>query len=87
MEVPLDAFSVAAELLGDVPLTPGQLTQLRALDHRYYQELFDRLNPPVGPPRTRAELAEEEVAALRALLEAGVRDMLTPGQRRRLEGR
>ena len=79
---PLDAFAVAAELFGDRPLTTWQLTQLRALDHRYWQEVFTMLHP--GGEAPRQELTAEQRAELRGMLVRAVRELATPAQRAEL---
>ena len=79
---PLDAFAVAAELFGDLPLSTGQLTQLRALDHRYWQEVYAILHPDAGAPRPA--LTAEQRAELREMLVRAVREIATPAQRAEL---
>jgi Spy/CpxP family protein refolding chaperone len=79
----MDAFSVAAAVLGDLALTPGQLAQLRALDHRYQQRRFELLHAPGAG----AALAEEEERELRQGMERDVLELLTPEQRGELEAR
>jgi hypothetical protein len=83
---PLDAFAVAAELFGDRPLTTGQLTQLRALDRRYWQRVYELLHPEGEAPRgaPRGALTAGERAGLRAMLVREVRAMATPAQRAEL---
>ena len=94
----MDAFSIAAELLGDIELSSGQLGQLRALDYRLLLE-FDRLaksrptrptsrdaaGPP--PPSSAFEPTPEEEAALRASIIPDILEMLTPEQRAALDRR
>lgn len=68
------AFTVAARLLGNVTLSPSQLAQLRALDRKYQQALFNLLNgsqraPTVGEISTLDESAARDILA-----------MLTPDQ-------
>lgn len=86
----MDAFTVAEDLLPGIRLTPGQLAQLRAINHEYYTRLF-ALSRSRAPEAQR--LAEEGVSApreptpaeraeLRAMLVREIRDMLTPEQRR-----
>jgi hypothetical protein len=79
---PLDAFAVAAELFGDRPLTTGQLTQLRALDRRYWQQVYSLLHPDGEAPREA--LTAGERVGLRAMLVREVRAMATPAQRAEL---
>jgi hypothetical protein len=38
--VPTDVLALAERLLAGVPLIPGQLAQIRALNSRYYTQLF-----------------------------------------------
>lgn len=68
------AFGVAARILGQVTLSSSQLTQLRAIDHRYQQALFGVLNGAQRRP-TPAEIAPLDEAAARSILA-----MLTPEQ-------
>ena len=84
----LDAYAVADELFGDVPLTTGQRAQLRALDHRYWQAVFDLLHRDDEAPGARSTpastaptLTPEQRAALRTMLEDAIREMATPAQR------
>jgi hypothetical protein len=70
----MDVFTVAAELLGDLHLTSGQLGQLRALDYRLLLESL---------PEDTAPSAREQ-DALRALIVAEIMQMLTPDQRAQL---
>ena len=56
-------------MLGDLELSPGQLAQLRALDRKYAQRLFERRQPE---------------ATLRAMLRSDILAMLTPEQERAL---
>ena len=93
----MDAFTVAAEVLGDLQLTSGQAAQLRAIDHKYWQAVYDLLHPPdddapraaVGrepaSPAAEVSLTAEQVADLRAMLERNVRALLTPEQREALD--
>lgn len=70
----MDVFTVAAELLGDMHLTSGQLGQLRALEYRLLLE---------SVPRDMALLPQEEDAR-RALVVEEIMQMLTPDQRAQL---
>ena len=72
----MDVLTVAAELLGDIRLTPGQLGQLRALDYRLLLESLPR--DPAPPPGEKAD-------ALRAHIVEEIRRMLTPEQRAQLD--
>jgi hypothetical protein len=40
----VDAFSVAAQMLGELELGPGQLAELRAIDSKYHQRLYTLLH-------------------------------------------
>lgn len=68
------AFSVAARILGDVTLSPWQLTQLRAIDRRYQQALFGLLDGARRRPTT-AEVAPLDESAAQSIFE-----ILTPEQ-------
>jgi len=70
----IGAFAVAKRVLGELTLTVGQLTQLRAIDRKYQQALFTLLNGADRPP-TSAEIAQLDEIARRDIL-----DMLTPDQ-------
>ena len=86
----MDAFTIAAELLGHIELSSGQLGQLRALDYRLLLE-FERLakSRPTRPaeggtaqqPGSAFEPTPEEEAALRASIIPDILEMLTPEQR------
>ena len=93
----MDAFAVAAELLGDIQLTSGQLAGLRAINHKYFTEVYALLHPAgqedaraassadVGTPAAEPALTEQQTAELRAMLERDVRSLLTPAQRATLD--
>jgi hypothetical protein len=68
------AFTVAARLLGNVTLSPPQLTQLRAIDRTYQQALFTLLNGSQRAPTILEVLTLDEIAARDFLA------MLTPNQ-------
>lgn len=68
------AFSVAARLIGNLTLSPWQLTQLRAIDRKYQQALFALLDGAQRAP-SPAEVAPLDDMAARDIL-----DMLTPDQ-------
>ena len=88
----MDAFTVASEMLGGIELGSGQLAQLRAINYRFVREVARLLREPAGvgedgaaptQPRiasVRRDLAEREVAALRAMLVADIRELLTDEQ-------
>jgi Spy/CpxP family protein refolding chaperone len=63
----MNALAEAARMLGDMELSPSQLAQLRALNRKYAQRLYER----------RGSEAE-----LRALLRSDILAMLTPEQER-----
>lgn len=82
----MDAFAVADELLGDIQLTSGQLAGLRAINHRYFTEVYALLHPPGEQDAHAAAggepaLTARQTAELRVRLERDVRDLLTPAQR------
>ena len=85
----MNAFTMAAELLAGVSLTAGQLAQLRAIDHKYWQSVHALLRStgdgPAGAP------SEEQIAALHAALERDVRalapaDFVAPVAKMRATG-
>ena len=92
----MNAYSVAAEMLGGLELSPDQRAQLRAIDYRYQLEVQRRLQGRAGrgtisgpgssrnPPEPAGLDAADETA-LRALLRADIRDMLSPAQRAALD--
>lgn len=88
----MNSYAIAAELLGDLELSPEQHAQLRAIDYRYQLELQWRLQTHAGretvpeQPSSRNADAEsgmspEEFASARARLVDDILDMLTPAQR------
>ena len=79
----MNAYTIAREMLGGMDLTPMQVAQLRAIDHEHQQRLFALLHAPHAEPGRAA--TPEELASLRASLESGIRGILTPAQRARLE--
>ncbi|HET9983315.1 MAG TPA: hypothetical protein VFQ38_07000 [Longimicrobiales bacterium] len=93
----MDAFSVAAQTIPGIELTPGQLAQLRAIDHGHQTRVFELLRQPAVPPSggpsagaagalpTR-KLTDVEIGDLRATLVADIRGMLTVEQRRVIDG-
>jgi hypothetical protein len=74
----VNALAVAAEMLGDLELSSGQLAQLRALDRKYAQRVYTLLHDSDGAKR---DLTELEAAGLRAQLESDITDLLTAEQR------
>ena len=76
----MDAYGTAARILDGIELTPGQLAQLRAIDHKWQQRLFDLVHP-AGSPGTRREPTEAELEALRRGVADDVLALLTPEQR------
>jgi Spy/CpxP family protein refolding chaperone len=95
----MDAYSIAAELLGDLELSPDQRAQLRAIDYRYQLEVQQRLHARGGretaslPPPAADRIAEsgpaqpEDDASLRAMIVAAILELLTPQQRADLDRR
>lgn len=90
----MNAYSVAAELLGDLQLSSDQHAQLRAIDYRFQLEVQRRLQAREGSARpggaaptaaAGAALGPDDLAALRARLLADIREMLTPQQREILD--
>jgi hypothetical protein len=81
MIAPIGAFTVAARILGNVTLSPQQVTQLRAIDRKYQQALFSALDGAQRAP-TSAEISPLDDMAARDILE-----MLTPDQMAALPGR
>ena len=89
----MNAFEVAHELLGALPLTNGQLTQLRAIDHKYWQAVFTLLHPGREEARSAdghaasgfmaaaPSLTPAQTADLHAMLVREVRGLATPEQR------
>lgn len=78
---PWNVFSLASRLLGGLDLTPGQLAQLRAIDHAHQQRVFTLLR---AGPAARSELTDEEDQALRGTVEHDILAMLTREQRERI---
>lgn len=86
----MNAYSVAAQLLGDLQLSSDQYAQLRALDYRLQLEIQRRLRArdetgalprqAPGTAPTDAGLGPDDLAALRTMLLADIREMLTPQQ-------
>jgi hypothetical protein len=74
----VNALALAAEILGQVEPTPGQLAQLRALDRKYAQRLYGLVHDSADGSGRR-ELTEAEVARLGVQLEAEILDLLAPG--------
>ena len=88
----MDAFSTAAELLGDMQLTSDQLAQLRAINYKYQLEVAHRLHArkesgPTAPASPQAGLTPQDYASLRAMIVADIQEMLTPEQRAALHRR
>lgn len=90
----MSAFTLAAQMLGDMPLSAGQLAQLRAIDMKYQQRLFTLVNPieadadatgsPVRAPRVPTDV---ELRALEEMVTSDVIAMLTQEQRHVLHHR
>jgi hypothetical protein len=91
----VDAFSVAAQMLGELELGPGQLAELRAIDSKYQQRLYTLLHasePPARPgsyfeldPAVAREPTSAELMGLRVMLVSDIRSLLSPEQRDRLD--
>ena len=83
--MPDDAFTVAMRLMGSRELTAVQAAQLRAINRKYYQRVFDLLHsehpaaadsPSNGDPDRVAAprvLTDQESRALNDMLESDVR--------------
>jgi hypothetical protein len=79
----MNPFTMAELLLGDMKLTPGQLAQLRAINTRYFTELY-ALQRKVGAGSAtdgRSVVPEADLAALDATIARDIRDMLSEDQR------
>jgi Spy/CpxP family protein refolding chaperone len=83
-EASMNALTVAAQMLGELELTPGQLAQLHALNRKYGQRVYALMYDAAPVAR---ELTEAEIAELRAMLASDILAMLTPEQVRELEQR
>lgn len=89
----MDVFTIAAELLGDLKLTSGQLGQLRALEYRLLLESVRRPGRFPGSAGSTADAMDEPAArlerdvVLRAQIVAEILEMLTPEQRAELNRR
>jgi hypothetical protein len=87
MTTPPDAFTVASRLLGDRELSATQVAQLRAINRKYYQRMFDMLDRPADAERPTSEsttttessgrraLTADEADELHAMLESDVREV------------
>ena len=82
----MNAYTIAAQLLGDVELSAGQLAQLRTIDASHQQRLFTLLHDG-GAERPVREPTERELESLRESITRDLLGMLTPGQRAALSGR
>ena len=80
MKAPHGAYAVAERILGNLALTPQQSGQLRAIDHKYQQALFAVLHGAERPPTVAETSPLDEIAA------RDFREMLTPEQRRLIDG-
>ncbi len=93
----MDAFTVAAQMLGGLELGSGQLAQLRAINSKYHQRLYSLLHASDTPARlggsysepdphpVERELTPAELTDLHALLVSDIRGLLSPGQRTLLD--
>ncbi len=78
----MDAFTVAAEILGDRQLTSGQIAQLRAINQRYWQAVSAiRHSGAEQGEQGAVALTAAQVAELRAMLEWEIRSLRAPDQR------
>ena len=82
----MNAYTLAAQLLGDTQLSGGQLAQLRTIDASHQQRLFTLLHDG-GARREAREPTASELAALRETIVRDLLGMLTPEQRAALSGR
>lgn len=82
----MNAYTLAAQLLGDMELSGFQLAQLRAIDASHQQRLFTLLHDG-GASRPAREPTAHELAALRETIVRDLLEMLTPEQRDALSGR
>jgi hypothetical protein len=78
----MNALTVAADILGNISLSPGQLAQLRALNRKYAQRAYSLLHESSAP---RRELSDAEAADLQAMLVSDILAMLTPEQQSLLQ--
>ncbi|HKG90771.1 MAG TPA: hypothetical protein VKA84_02695 [Gemmatimonadaceae bacterium] len=76
----MDAFSLAEAELGGVSLGPGQLAELRAINHEYWRRVHELVSAPGAGPADRP-LTAAETTELRAMVVARLEAMLTPEQR------
>ena len=82
----MDVFSLAAEMLGGIRLTPGQLSHLQAINTRHQLRVSDLLRGTEGGDLERP-LSHDEEAALHAHLVSDLREILTPEQLDAIDGR
>jgi hypothetical protein len=82
----VDVFSLAAEMLGGIRLTPGQLSHLQAINTRHQLRVSDLLR---GTERGDPErpLSHQEEAALHAQLVSDLREILTREQLDAVDGK
>jgi hypothetical protein len=80
---------MAELLIGDMRLTSGQLAQLRAINTKYFTEVFaleqksrrHGSSEPSGPAADSApEIPEADLLALDAMIARDIRDILTEDQ-------
>ena len=80
---------MAKLLLGDMRLTPGQLAQLRAINTKYFTELYTlqqkaaaaRGTGVEGPPADQpSTIQESDMAALNVVIARDIRDILSEDQ-------
>jgi uncharacterized membrane protein len=78
----MNALNVAADILGNISPSPGQLAQLRALNRKYAQRVYSLLHESDA---IRLELTDAEAADLQAMLVSDILAMLTPEQQSLLQ--
>lgn len=77
----MDAFTVAAEILGDRQLTSGQIAQLRAINQRYWQAVFVmRHSGGEQGEQGATALTAAQITELRAMLEWEIQGLRVPDQ-------
>ena len=81
----MGAFELAATLLGDLPLSSGQVAELRAIDRKYQQRLFTLLHhDATGAVLPARQPTADELSRLDDMIAADILGMLTSAQRRML---
>ena len=86
----MNPFTMAELLLGDMTLTPSQLAQLRAINTKYFTELYALQHPATGradsamaePLADRLPVVPEaDLVALDEVIARDIREILTDEQR------